>query len=137
MVSSQVLDAVLPLAIDGLVQLFDNPAAFGLGPREMAVYIANEDSQALRPISELARTHVAGWRSLQHDPCVTQMYLRAAHRVAIAVVFAKGEGPGQPPNRLRKVRIADVRQNGARRNRTVLNHDASLLKALQVLHATS
>ena len=74
----QVFDSVLAFAIKGLMQILDDLRARRLRPFKVRIDIFDEDSQALRVMSNLRRTHAPRPRAVQHDPGIAQMHLRAA-----------------------------------------------------------
>ena len=91
----EVLGCVLELAIDGFVKILQDLGACRFCSLEMRINIINKHGQALRSIAELRGARSAWSCSMDHNPCVAEMHLRAADRpcgIAIAVVFDEAEG---------------------------------------------
>jgi hypothetical protein len=98
MVAIEILGTVLEFAIDSLVEILQDLGTRRFRPLEVRIDMVDKQSQALRSVAEFCRTRAALSRPYQHDPGVAEMHLRAASRIAIAVVLGKTEGFAEPGN---------------------------------------
>ena len=89
--TSEILDSVLPLAIHAFMQILDNAGARGSGFPEVAIDVIEEDGEALGSVAQHCGSGGAGGKSLEHDPGIAEMHLRAANRLAIVIVLAEPE----------------------------------------------
>jgi len=138
MVPVEVLGCVLEFTIDGFVKILQDLGACRFCSLEMRINVINKHSQALSSIAELRRARSAWLRSMEHNPGITEMHLRAADRpggIAIAVVLDEPEGFAQPSNRLGNILINDMRQNGVNRDGTILLHTLIII-LLSAKHPT-
>ena len=118
----EVLDAVLALAVWGLVQLFDDPGASRSCPVIMRLHVLNKDGEALRPAADLRRSGAAWPSRSQHDPGIAQVHLRAVGGFAVAEAFDETKGSCELGNCGGDVLVHDVRHQDIGRDGTVVQH---------------
>jgi len=124
-VSLEVLDAVLKLAVPGFVKLLNDFGARCFRSAVVGVDIIHKYGEALRPVAGLCWGGAPGSCACQHDPRIPEVHLCALDRIAAAVVFDEAEHIGKPVNRFSDVAINDVWQQNISRNGTVLQHPQS------------
>src|SRR6266436_4515021 len=122
MVPIEVLGRILEFSISSFVWLLLNFRARRLGSLKVSLHILNKNRQALRSIAKFRRAPATCPRLPKHDPCIPQMHLRPADRLAITVMLAESECSAQPGNGAGQVLIRNVRQYRIRRHRTILDH---------------
>src|SRR6266568_1979479 len=118
---SEVLDAVLALAVASLLDLFENRRT-----RRFRVCVVS-----VHVVDKYREEGGRGPAGLQHDDGATEVQLRTADRVAISVVLAKAEGGGEPRDGLREIRILKMRQNCVRGRRPIPHHGTITMGARQ------
>jgi hypothetical protein len=86
-VTVEVLGRVLSLGVNRDVWLLQNLGVRRLRLTVMRVDVVDEYRQALRSVAELLRPGRAGSRAFHHDVRFAETHLRAAQRLAIALVL--------------------------------------------------
>jgi hypothetical protein len=112
MVTIQVFYAVLPFSVDGFVEILDDLCACRFCCVEVRIDILDEDGQALRFAAQLRWRLRVRTRAHEHDPCITEMHLRATDRFSVTIVLRESEYLREPGDRFRNVLIDDMRQHG-------------------------
>ena len=121
-----ILDSILAFAIFGLVQFLHNFGTCGLRAFEVCIDILDEYREALSLVSDLYGTRAPGSRTIDHDPGIAEMQLRAldpSAAFAIVVMLGEAERFRQPDQRIGDILICNVRQHNICRHGTVLQHD--------------
>lgn len=108
----QVFHRILAFAINGLMKFFHDLCARRFCSLVMRIHIFHENGESLSAAAGLRRTCSAGPRACEHNVGRTQIYLRAADRIAIAVMLDKSESLSEPSESRRKVLIGHVREQG-------------------------
>ena len=72
----EVFDAVLKLAVLGLVEILDDPRSCRLGTLKVSFDVFDKYGQALGPGTEPSRTGFSRFRLLNHDVSIADMQLR-------------------------------------------------------------
>ena len=129
-VAVEVEGGVLELAVDGLMEVFDECYAGGPGALEVGFDIIEKNCEALGCVAELRRALKAGLRPIDHDDGAAEVELGSADGVAVTVVLGESEVGGEPGDGGEEVAVDDVRQNRVDRNRAVVLHGVKV--ALEV-----
>jgi len=111
MVTVEILDSVLSLAIDGLVKVLDDLGARRRRATEMRIDVINEHRQALSSVAQLSGTGDTGRRTMEHDPGTAETDLGAADgtsRITIAILLNETKGRGEPRNCVDYIAVNNV-----------------------------
>ena len=125
-VTIQVFYAVLPFSVDGFVEILDDLCACRFCCVEVRIDILDEDGQALRFAAQLRWRLRVRTRAHEHDPCITEMHLRATDRFSVTIVLRESEYLREPGDSFRNVLIDDVRQHGICRHGAIVRHAQSV-----------
>ena len=79
----KVFDSILMFTVLRHMEIFDNLGSSRLRLLEMRFNIIDEYGQALSSITQLLRTSPPSPRTFEHDPCLTQMHLRAVRLLRV------------------------------------------------------
>src|SRR5664279_2427771 len=121
-VSLEVLDAVLTLAVRGLVEFLNDPGARRFRSAVVGINVVHKYGEALGVVAGIYRAGAAGSCACQQDPCVAEVHLSAIDGIAAAVVLDKAARRGEPRDRTGNIPVNDMRQQNIGRYGTVLQH---------------
>jgi hypothetical protein len=122
MVSLQVPNCVLPIAVLGLMEILDDLDASRLRVGEVRVHILDEHGKGLRSETQFRRR--GSFPASHHYVRLAEMDLRTADRVAVAIVLDESERVAQPCQGFREVSIGNVGQEDIRGDGAIRNHSA-------------
>ena len=122
MVSFQIPNCVLPLAVFGLVEILDDLGASRFRVGEVRVHILDEHGKRLRSEAQFRRRGT--FPASHHDAGLAETDLRAADGVAIAIVLGESERVAQPCQGCREVPVGNVGQQDVRGDGTISDHIA-------------
>ncbi len=112
----QILDAVLPFAVDGFVEVLPDSRSLLLCNCVVSLDVRDHDREHLGSKSEFKRAFGVLARPMQHHVCVAEMHKNAADRLTVAVMLCKSEDPGKPVTSLRDAPVNHLGKQGGSGN---------------------